>query len=292
MRIDVATPLHQGLPTTLGITIPRHLIMGLPGETNGKTHRRTIRFASEINSAPPSRFRSPRLTPERSCSTKALQNGWLDEGQVPNLVNDDRRAESRRLHYPASSVAHGKYSYSVEEILPALYFRSGQVSPRFRRRDDPQPQMMKRRLRDGASQSSISCASAARRINSDSRAAEPGDGLGDRLAITGALCSPIRARPGRREDIWSFASFSPVVVTNGSRAGEMRDRLGAIGCIGKISLPRQTYFRWRAADAPGDARSMSPRRHILAAEDVAFADAALVQSRRRARRRRRQHGPD
>src|SRR6202034_906586 len=58
----------------------------------------------------------------------------------------------------------------------------------------------------------------------------------------------------------------------------MRDRLGAVGDR-ENKLPRQTYFRRRAADAAGDVAQHVAEHNVLAAEYVAFADAAPVQGR-------------
>ena len=66
-------------------------------------------------------------------------------------------------------------------------------------------------------------------------------------------------------------------------AGEMRDRLGAIG-DGKDQLPRQAHLRRRAADAAGNVAQHVAKNNILAAEDIAFADAALLQRRHMAGR--------
>ena len=89
---------------------------------------------------------------------QAMQNGWLDDGHA-ELVNEDG-VQIAPLHYP--HLSHSEIFVSVEEFYRRFYFRSEKIASIVGEMIRG-PQMMKRRLHEG-SNSFISCASAARRI--------------------------------------------------------------------------------------------------------------------------------
>jgi hopanoid biosynthesis associated radical SAM protein HpnJ len=142
MRIDVARRFTQDCHD-LGITIHGTFILGLPGETK-ETIEETIRFATEIN---PHTIQVSLAAPYPGTflHRQAVENGWLDDANA-DLVND-HGVQIAPLHYP--HLSHTEIFDSVETLYRRFYFRSGKtasiVGEMIR-----SPQMMKRRLREGA----------------------------------------------------------------------------------------------------------------------------------------------
>jgi hopanoid biosynthesis associated radical SAM protein HpnJ len=128
----------------LGITIHGTFIVGLPGETK-ETIQETIRFAKAINphtiqvsiAAP---YPGTRLHRE------ALENGWLTAARQDQLVNDEG-VQLSPLGYP--HLSHGEIFDSVETFYKRFYLRAGKIAE-ITGEIARSPQMMKRRLREGA----------------------------------------------------------------------------------------------------------------------------------------------
>jgi hopanoid biosynthesis associated radical SAM protein HpnJ len=142
LRVDRARQFTSDC-RKLGITIHGTFIVGLPGETR-ETIQETIRFAKEINphtiqvsiAAP---YPGTRLHRE------ALENGWLTDAEEGHLVND-RGVQISPLGYP--HLNHTEIFDSVETFYKRFYFRASKIAEITGEmvRD---PQMMKRRLREG-----------------------------------------------------------------------------------------------------------------------------------------------
>ncbi|MGA7981394.1 MAG: hopanoid biosynthesis associated radical SAM protein HpnJ [Chromatiaceae bacterium] len=142
LRVDRARQFTHDC-RKLGITIHGTFIVGLPGETR-ETIDETIQFARDINphtiqvsiAAP---YPGTRLHRE------ALENGWLAESEQDHLVNE-RGVQISPLGYPYLS--HTEIFDSVETFYKRFYFRTGKIAEIAGEmvRD---PQMMKRRLREG-----------------------------------------------------------------------------------------------------------------------------------------------
>ena len=100
MLIDVAKKFTKDCHE-LGITIHGTFIMGLPGETKD-----TIAGDDQVRDARsiriPFRFRSPRLIPARSCTSRR----WKTAGSTPPMPNSSMRTafRSRRCIIPTISV--------------------------------------------------------------------------------------------------------------------------------------------------------------------------------------------
>jgi len=127
----------------LGIAIHGTFIMGLPGETK-ETIEETIRYACEIN---PNTIQVSLAAPYPGTflHRQALANGWLDTAD-PDLVGEDG-VQIAPLHYPHLSGT--EIFDSVEELYRRFYFRAGKIASIVGEMVTS-PQMMKRRLREGA----------------------------------------------------------------------------------------------------------------------------------------------
>jgi hopanoid biosynthesis associated radical SAM protein HpnJ len=142
MRIDVARRFTQDCHD-LGITIHGTFILGLPGETK-ETIEETIRFATEIN---PHTIQVSLAAPYPGTflHRQAMENGCLDDANA-DLVND-HGVQIAPLHYP--HLSHTEIFDSVETLYRRFYFRSGKTASIVGEMIGS-PQMMKRRLREGA----------------------------------------------------------------------------------------------------------------------------------------------
>ena len=127
----------------LGIAIHGTFIMGLPGETK-ETIEETIRYACEIN---PNTIQVSLAAPYPGTFLyrQALANGWLDTAD-PDLVGADG-VQIAPLHYPHLSST--EIFDSVEKLYRCFYFRAGKIAAIVGEMV-ASPQMMKRRLREGA----------------------------------------------------------------------------------------------------------------------------------------------
>jgi hopanoid biosynthesis associated radical SAM protein HpnJ len=142
MRVEVARRFTKDCHE-LGIAIHGTFILGLPGETQ-ETIQETIKFATEIN---PHTIQVSLAAPYPGTYLydQAVQEGWLD-AEHAELVTD-AGIQIAPLSYP--HLSHTEIFDSVETFYKRFYFRAPKigaiVSEMVR-----SPQMMKRRLREGA----------------------------------------------------------------------------------------------------------------------------------------------
>jgi hypothetical protein len=135
-------PVHQRLPGSRH-HYPRHLIVGLPGETT-ETIQETIRFAKEIN---PHSLQVSIAAPYPGTALyrQARENGWLPEDDAALI--DERGVQAAALSYP--NLNRTEIYDSVESFYRQFYFRAGKIaemSAEMLR----SPGMMRRRPREGA----------------------------------------------------------------------------------------------------------------------------------------------
>jgi radical SAM superfamily enzyme YgiQ (UPF0313 family) len=142
MLVDVARRFTKDCHE-LGITIHGTFILGLPGETKD-TIEETIRFATEIN---PHTIQVSLAAPYPGTFLfeQAVKEGWLD-AEHAELV-DEHGVQVAPLHYP--HLSHSEIFHSVESFYRRFYFRSGKIASIVGEMVGS-PQMMKRRLREGA----------------------------------------------------------------------------------------------------------------------------------------------
>jgi len=142
LRTDIARRFTEDC-RKLGIQIHGTFILGLPGETQ-ETIARTIDYAKEIN---PHTIQVSLAAPYPGTTLyqQAVDNGWLEENKVINLVND-KGVQLAAISYPHLSkeeIFHG-----VERFYKQFYFRPGKVWEIVREMLGSWD-MMKRRLREG-----------------------------------------------------------------------------------------------------------------------------------------------
>ncbi|QHI95115.1 hopanoid biosynthesis associated radical SAM protein HpnJ [Aristophania vespae] len=141
MRIEVAREFTKNCHD-LGIKIHGTFILGLPGETK-ETIRETINFAKEIN---PHTLQVSLAAPYPGTflHKQATENGWLNENEAELI--DENGVQIAPLHYP--HLSHEEIFKSVEVFYKEFYFRPSKIFSILNEmiRD---PQMMKRRLREG-----------------------------------------------------------------------------------------------------------------------------------------------
>jgi len=144
IRLDIARRFTRDC-RTLGITIHGTFILGLPGETR-ETIQETIDYAKEIN---PHTIQVSIAAPYPGTYLyeQAKDNGWLpDEGSGVSLVNE-RGVQNSALSYP--HLNRTEIFDSVETFYKRFYFRAGKIAE-ITAEMVRSPQMMKRRLREGA----------------------------------------------------------------------------------------------------------------------------------------------
>jgi hopanoid biosynthesis associated radical SAM protein HpnJ len=126
----------------LGIAIHGTFILGLPGETR-ETIQETIRFATEIN---PHTIQVSLAAPYPGTFlyNQAMENGWLDAANA-ELINENG-IQIAPLHY--EHLSHTEIFTSVEEFYRRFYFRAPKIAAIVGEMIT-QPDMMKRRLREG-----------------------------------------------------------------------------------------------------------------------------------------------
>lgn len=141
MRIDVAERFTRDCHE-LGIVIHGTFILGLPGETK-ETIAETIKFATRIN---PHTIQVSLAAPYPGTFLykQALENGWLDEKNA-ELINDNG-IQIAPLHY--EHLSHTEIFTSVEDFYRKFYFRVPKIASIVGEMVT-QPDMMKRRLREG-----------------------------------------------------------------------------------------------------------------------------------------------
>ena len=142
LRIEVAKQFTKDCHE-LGIKIHGTFILGLPGETKD-TIQETIRFAREIN---PHTIQVSLAAPYPGTflHKQALENGWLDADHAELI--DDAGIQMAPLHYP--HLSHTEIFDNVETFYRQFYFRAPKIASILSEMVRS-PQMMKRRLREGA----------------------------------------------------------------------------------------------------------------------------------------------
>jgi hopanoid biosynthesis associated radical SAM protein HpnJ len=141
MRIEVAEKFTRDCHE-LGIQIHGTFILGLPGESR-ETIGQTIEFAKRIN---PHTIQVSLAAPYPGTYlyAQAVSNGWLDAANA-ELV-DDSGIQIAPLHYP--HLSHDEIFRSLEQFYRSFYFRPSKIGAIVTEMVT-QPDMMKRRLREG-----------------------------------------------------------------------------------------------------------------------------------------------
>jgi hopanoid biosynthesis associated radical SAM protein HpnJ len=127
----------------LGILIHGTFILGLPGETT-ETIEKTINFAKEIN---PHTIQVSLAAPYPGTTLykQAVDNGWLQENDAVNLVND-QGVQLAAISYP--HLSKEQIFHSMEEFYKRFYFRPSKIWEIVREMLTSW-EMMTRRLREG-----------------------------------------------------------------------------------------------------------------------------------------------
>ncbi len=127
----------------LGILIHGTFILGLPGET-AQTIEKTIEFAKQIN---PHTIQVSLAAPYPGTSLykQAVEQGWLQESNAYNLVNE-QGVQLTVISYP--HLSKDEIFHSMEVFYRRFYFRPGKIWEIVREML-MSPQMMRRRLREG-----------------------------------------------------------------------------------------------------------------------------------------------
>ncbi len=141
MRIEVAEQFTKDCHE-LGIAIHGTFIMGLPGETR-ETIVKTIDWARKIN---PHTIQVSLAAPYPGTFlyNQAVENGWLDTEHAELI--DDSGIQIAPLSYP--HLNHTEIFDNVETFYKKFYFRPGKIGSIVGEMVT-QPDMMKRRLREG-----------------------------------------------------------------------------------------------------------------------------------------------
>jgi radical SAM superfamily enzyme YgiQ (UPF0313 family) len=142
LRTDIARRFTQDC-RKLGITIHGTFILGLPGETHA-TIEETIRFAQEIN---PHTIQVSLAAPYPGTTLyrQAVQNGWLEENEAMNLVNE-KGVQLAQISYP--HLHKDEIFHAVERFYRRFYFRPSKIAELVAEMMTSWD-MTKRRLREG-----------------------------------------------------------------------------------------------------------------------------------------------
>jgi len=142
LRTDIARRFTEDC-RKLGIQIHGTFILGLPGETQ-ETIEKTIAYAKEIN---PHTIQVSLAAPYPGTTLyqQAVDNGWLEENKVINLVND-KGVQLAAISYP--HLSKEEIYGGVERFYKQFYFRPGKIWAIVREMLGSWD-MMKRRLREG-----------------------------------------------------------------------------------------------------------------------------------------------
>jgi radical SAM superfamily enzyme YgiQ (UPF0313 family) len=142
LRTDIARRFTEDC-RKLGILIHGTFILGLPGETT-ETIEKTINFAKEIN---PHTIQVSLAAPYPGTTLyrQAVENGWLQENDAVNLVND-HGVQLAAISYP--HLSKEQIFHSMEVFYKRFYFRPGKIWEIVREMLGSW-EMMKRRLREG-----------------------------------------------------------------------------------------------------------------------------------------------
>jgi hopanoid biosynthesis associated radical SAM protein HpnJ len=142
LRTDIARRFTEDC-RRLGILIHGTFILGLPGETRA-TIQKTIEFAKEIN---PHTIQVSLAAPYPGTTLyrQAVENGWLQENDAVNLVND-QGVQLAAIGYP--HLSKEEIFHSMEVFYKRFYFRPSKIWEIVREMLMSW-EMMKRRLREG-----------------------------------------------------------------------------------------------------------------------------------------------
>jgi hopanoid biosynthesis associated radical SAM protein HpnJ len=142
LRTDIARRFSQDC-RKLGILIHGTFILGLPGETT-ETIEKTINFAKEIN---PLTIQVSLAAPYPGTALykQALENGWLQQNETLNLVNE-RGVQLAAISYP--NLSKTQLFHSMEVFYKRFYFRPSKIWEILREMLSSWD-MMRRRLREG-----------------------------------------------------------------------------------------------------------------------------------------------
>jgi radical SAM superfamily enzyme YgiQ (UPF0313 family) len=142
LRTDIARRFTEDC-RKLGILIHGTFILGLPGETT-ETIEKTINFAKEIN---PHTIQVSLAAPYPGTTLykQAVDNGWLQENEAVNLVND-KGVQLAAISYP--HLSKEEIFHSMEVFYKRFYFRPGKIWEIVKEMLASW-EMMKRRLREG-----------------------------------------------------------------------------------------------------------------------------------------------
>jgi hopanoid biosynthesis associated radical SAM protein HpnJ len=142
LRTDIARRFSSDC-RKLGILVHGTFILGLPGETK-ETIAKTIAFAKEIN---PHTIQVSLAAPYPGTTLykQAVENGWLQENEAVNLVND-KGVQLAAISYP--HLSKEEIFHSMEVFYKEFYFRPNKIWEIVREMLSSWD-MMKRRLREG-----------------------------------------------------------------------------------------------------------------------------------------------
>lgn len=142
LRTDIARRFTNDC-RKLGILVHGTFILGLPGETT-ETIEKTINFAKEIN---PHTIQVSLAAPYPGTTMyrQALDNGWLQETEASNLVNN-KGVQLAAISYP--HLSKEQIYHSTEEFYKRFYFRPSKIWEIVREMLTSW-EMTKRRLREG-----------------------------------------------------------------------------------------------------------------------------------------------
>jgi hopanoid biosynthesis associated radical SAM protein HpnJ len=142
LRTDIARRFSSDC-RKLGILVHGTFILGLPGETK-ETIDKTIKFAKEIN---PHTIQVSLAAPYPGTTLykQAVDNGWLQENEAVNLVND-KGVQLAAISYP--HLSKEEIFHSMEVFYKEFYFRPNKIWEIVREMLTSWD-MMKRRLREG-----------------------------------------------------------------------------------------------------------------------------------------------
>jgi hopanoid biosynthesis associated radical SAM protein HpnJ len=143
LRTDIARRFTEDC-RKLGIVIHGTFILGLPGETRA-TIERTIDFAKEIN---PHTIQVSLAAPYPGTALykQAVDNGWLQENDAVNLVNE-KGVQLAAISYP--HLSKEEIFHSMEVFYKRFYFRPSKIWEIVKEMLVSWD-MLKRRLREGA----------------------------------------------------------------------------------------------------------------------------------------------
>jgi hopanoid biosynthesis associated radical SAM protein HpnJ len=142
LRTDIARRFSEDC-RKLGIKIHGTFILGLPGETK-ETIRKTIEYAKEIN---PHTIQVSLAAPYPGTTLykQAVENGWLEENKVINLVSAEG-VQLAAIGYP--HLSREEIYHYLERFYKEFYFRPSKIWEIVREMLTSWD-IMRRRLREG-----------------------------------------------------------------------------------------------------------------------------------------------